>query len=131
MWPNQMILRALINLTMSAPLIRRPRSALLRILHVLSPVRSGSNIFFKIRLQNKWGTFFLSSSLTIHLDSSNEPKYFRRQPIMKHRQSILSSPPPGTSDDIVCCVEQWHSIWALINMPVRHVFNILAPEFYI
>jgi len=59
MWPNKMILRALINLTMSAPLIRRSRYALLRILHVLSPVRIGSNILFKIRLQNKWGTFFI------------------------------------------------------------------------
>jgi len=40
-WHNRLILSAFINLAMSAPLIRRSRSALLRILQLLSPVRSG------------------------------------------------------------------------------------------
>ena len=41
MWPNHLILWALINLTMPAPLIKQSRSTLLRILQAFSPVRCG------------------------------------------------------------------------------------------
>jgi hypothetical protein len=63
MWPNHPILWALITLTISAPLIRRSSLALLHILQVLSPVRSGPNIFLKISLSRigLWGLFLSCS----------------------------------------------------------------------
>lgn len=63
MWPNCLIIRAVIILTMSNPLIRGSSSALFRILQIYSPVRSGPDIVLTIFLSTK-RILFLTPSLT-------------------------------------------------------------------
>ena len=50
MWPNSLIIRGVTTLTMSAPLIRRLSSALIRMFQVSSPVRSGPDIALTVCL---------------------------------------------------------------------------------